>query len=666
MRFNEENDKMAFIYEALSKSFSAESEIEKAIENIQRSDVFFSRILAGLEYISVPSKTMSTDGKVIKYNPEFVEELVKYGGNNSVQGILVHEILHIALGHHLEFANELNRATKTNDEKLSWLVNVAADLAINSLLYQRPGFPKNVFIPGVNPQEEPFKSFPKDKDARWYFNQLVSFYKQNNKPESGEQGESGESGEQSEDDNSENEQSSGQNDKTDKTESKNSPEGKDPRGESSQSDTQKSKSGGGGESEGEDDDNDGGEQSGSTSGSTDSTEEDGSEGDGGGGEDSDSNGEEAGGSKSGSGDKQSEGASSRQGSGGQSSGRSGGDGMGEAGGDGEVGGGGSGGDGDGGEYDTGDMKIPDRLMDKYLSTGEISAPTDIAPEDLSKKQHEHEQDMKDFERDSRKIEKIKSMRGQSNYGGAYSGIGYNKFIKEQNRIPWNQIINEFLTQNDKSRVTYKRRNRRIRPGSFVSGSFSDFWNSSNKEIIIPSRYDKKLNELIFIVDVSGSNQQAASEIFPELKAAINSSGFGNQSSLRLVSFNTAIEDEYIFTFNPSKDYKSLKVPNTPFPKEKIIIPKGNDLVSDADLHRFQWRLGGGTVISPVFDALQTLKDEPPFIIILTDGEFGYSDKEMLNKGNFKFKIIWVMTRDNGIQYQGYRTYKLYEMDYLGN
>ena len=162
-------------------------EVNKAVEAVQNSDVFFSKIIAGMKRImSYNGDTMSTDGKNLLYNPNFVKELVDYGGNHSVQGIIVHEILHIAFSHHYAFAKELDQAIKTGNEQLKWLVNVACDLAINSFLIGRPGFPQeNIFIPSVSPNREPFISFPKDKDARWYYNQLVEYYKNKSRPKSG-------------------------------------------------------------------------------------------------------------------------------------------------------------------------------------------------------------------------------------------------------------------------------------------------------------------------------------------------------------------------------------------------------------------------------------------------------------------------------------------------
>lgn len=587
------------LYESLVQGFSADQEVSKAIAEIQLSDAFFSKIIAGMSKYTSKGGTMSTDGKNLTYNPEFVKKLVQYGGNNSVQGVIVHEILHIAFGHHLAFAKELDEAVKKNDENLKSLVNIACDLAINDFLKGRPGFPQDLYIPGVNPNEEPFKSFPPNKDARWYFNQLVDFYKNNKPQDSGKSDDQKPQDDQKSDDGGDEGQQGGGD----------APQGEEQaEGEGAEGGGEGTPQEGSGDEEGEAD----GEPS----------EGKGEEGGTGGGE-----GEGKQGKPQPSGSPQSD-QGGQSGAGGQAA---------------------------------DDQKIndlPQDLIEKYKQTGEISAPSDMTPDEAVNNQQQHEQDMKEYERDARKIDEIKERKGIGRHGGAYSGINYRNFIKDQSRIPWNQIINEFLSKSENSRQSYRRPSRRM-----AGLNFDDFYHGGSKEIIMPSRQEKKLNELIFIVDVSGSNEQAANAVFPELVAAINSSGFGQQSSLRLVSFNANIEDEYVFSFNPSNDYMSLKFPNRKVPQEKIIVPDGNELIKAEDAHRFNWRVGGGTRFLPVLKALDNLPEQPPFIVVLTDGEFFGEEVELLQKGLFKFKIIWVMTRDNGIRYQGYRTYNLYDMDY---
>ncbi len=63
--------------------------------------------------------TMATNGKVICYNSDFVESLTP----EELEGVLAHEVLHCALGHHCRRGNRKKR-----------LWNIAADYAINPIV----------------------------------------------------------------------------------------------------------------------------------------------------------------------------------------------------------------------------------------------------------------------------------------------------------------------------------------------------------------------------------------------------------------------------------------------------------------------------------------------------------------------------------------------------
>jgi predicted Zn-dependent protease len=59
---------------------------------------FFGNQAMKLKLIEDESvNTMATDGRVVKFNPNFVEELPLV----EVVGVLAHEILHVTNGHHL-------------------------------------------------------------------------------------------------------------------------------------------------------------------------------------------------------------------------------------------------------------------------------------------------------------------------------------------------------------------------------------------------------------------------------------------------------------------------------------------------------------------------------------------------------------------------------------
>tara|TARA_R100001594_G_scaffold82790_2_gene117302 strand:+ start:544 stop:1917 length:1374 start_codon:yes stop_codon:yes gene_type:complete len=84
---------------------------------------FFGNVAMKLKLIEDSSvKTMATDGKVIKFNPSWVEELPLA----EVVGVFAHEIMHVTNGHHLRQNHGQER------DSTSW--NIACDYAINSIL----------------------------------------------------------------------------------------------------------------------------------------------------------------------------------------------------------------------------------------------------------------------------------------------------------------------------------------------------------------------------------------------------------------------------------------------------------------------------------------------------------------------------------------------------
>lgn len=184
----------------------AEEKMSWSIRNIQNNDVFFSGILDRMipndvkNMINPNQPTMYTDGKGLFYNPEFVNRIPL----DAVETVIVHEILHVAFGHHLAFAD-----ISANHKNLWELVNIACDLAINHLLKDRSGFFKDLLLAGRGE----FKDLPQGLDAREYFNILIKKYKKppaqpqpqsqqqdsQNKPEDGEGGGQGDSSSEQED-----------------------------------------------------------------------------------------------------------------------------------------------------------------------------------------------------------------------------------------------------------------------------------------------------------------------------------------------------------------------------------------------------------------------------------------------------------------------------------
>ena len=92
--------------------------IASATTSIVLDHPFFATLLLQMPRIEDPSvPTACTNGVVIKYNPQFVEGLRP----DEVMGLLVHEVMHPALGH-------LHRLPKNKDG------NIAGDYAINNFL----------------------------------------------------------------------------------------------------------------------------------------------------------------------------------------------------------------------------------------------------------------------------------------------------------------------------------------------------------------------------------------------------------------------------------------------------------------------------------------------------------------------------------------------------
>ncbi len=80
---------------------------------------FFATLCLRLNLISANVPTMATNGKVICYNPRFVDSLTP----EELEGVLAHEVLHCALAHHCRRG--------PRDPRL-W--NEAADFAINPIV----------------------------------------------------------------------------------------------------------------------------------------------------------------------------------------------------------------------------------------------------------------------------------------------------------------------------------------------------------------------------------------------------------------------------------------------------------------------------------------------------------------------------------------------------
>jgi predicted metal-dependent peptidase len=97
---------------------SASDKVAAATTSIVLDHPFFASLLLGMKRVEDSSQpTACTNGVVIRYNPDFIDSLTE----SQVAGLLVHEVLHPALGH-------LHRLPRNKEG------NIAGDYAINNFL----------------------------------------------------------------------------------------------------------------------------------------------------------------------------------------------------------------------------------------------------------------------------------------------------------------------------------------------------------------------------------------------------------------------------------------------------------------------------------------------------------------------------------------------------
>lgn len=148
----------------------AKFKIRRGLDNIYDRYPFFASIAAQWRVIADEKvRTAATDGKALYYNPKFIN----YLNIAETTDVLLHELGHIFLGHHLRF--------KGKDARL-W--NEGADLALNDYImrhYEPTGKIRELALfPGerrearVDPVLGPlsgydFTQFPRNKDAEWYY-----------------------------------------------------------------------------------------------------------------------------------------------------------------------------------------------------------------------------------------------------------------------------------------------------------------------------------------------------------------------------------------------------------------------------------------------------------------------------------------------------------------
>lgn len=137
--------------------------IVKAKLKLVLNNPFFASLALGMEYIEDQStETAKCNGKAIKYNPEFINNL----DIDTLTGLIAHEILHPALLHHIRIEN-----------KDFQVFNQAADFAINPILKEN-GFklPEGALI------DQRFSNMPAENIYSVLMQEKEQQEKQGNKP----------------------------------------------------------------------------------------------------------------------------------------------------------------------------------------------------------------------------------------------------------------------------------------------------------------------------------------------------------------------------------------------------------------------------------------------------------------------------------------------------
>lgn len=561
----------------------AKEKMKWAIRNVQLNDVFFAGVLNRMipdnpnAMIRNDIPTMQTDGKRLFYSPKFVNQL----SLSQVETVLVHELLHVALGHHLAFSD-----IQKNHKNLWYVVNLATDLAINHLLHGRT-MPEGLLLPGVGE----FTDMPKGLDARDYFERLVKKYtKQPEPPQQPQpQPQEPEMGDEDED---------------------------------QDNDEQDSESGGESGDEGDDTEDQGEDQDGGGEGDDSQDGEDDAEGDGEGDGESDEgqDGEGAGGAGSGSGKGTGTGAGA--GSGGESSDEQ------ETGVDGGLTG-----------YDQIEQQldVPEDIIAKSQQTGEIESPEGVDSDNKQQELAKHDQEMEKEAGSADKVEEERASKGYSGTSGYGKGAGglidkdYRNAFKEKSNLPWANILANFLQSQDRTE----------RNASVVNRRFSDYASSSG--LIMPGYKEDKLKDLVFLVDVSGSMpRKACNKVFGEIRAVSENKVFGAGSTIRLVSFDDGVLSDDVFTAKTGDKYKSVANPKLFLDNKTHVhqLPLSNNVYN-----KFRWSGGGGgTQIHTSLLNLRQI-NPTLVVILTDGAFYDQTDREVINTYKLPYKIVWLMVTD---------------------
>ena len=137
------------------------AKIRQAVELIRKTRPVYAPPLMTMERVrdDKTCNTLATDGIKLFYNEEFCQQTPL----KDLQFILMHEVLHKWMGHP-------RRLLTTNKAKRG-KANVAADLAVNSMLIQQgESLPTSIKL--YCPGDSPYKDLPHGKSFEWYLNEM--------------------------------------------------------------------------------------------------------------------------------------------------------------------------------------------------------------------------------------------------------------------------------------------------------------------------------------------------------------------------------------------------------------------------------------------------------------------------------------------------------------
>lgn len=140
------------------------AKIKNAVDIIRKTRPVYATALMTMD--RVPCKDtylMATNGVVLKYNDDNCAKLPL----QEVVFVLMHEVLHKWMSHPSRYKAVCNQLDTSQREQ--W--QIAADLAVNSLLYQQgETLPKTIGC--IIPEGDGFEHLPHGKTAEWYFSKI--------------------------------------------------------------------------------------------------------------------------------------------------------------------------------------------------------------------------------------------------------------------------------------------------------------------------------------------------------------------------------------------------------------------------------------------------------------------------------------------------------------